>query len=77
MHLVLVKRALYIYIHVDNEVYTWGHKSRGRLGNNDQDGTLPHKVDIKSGGLKLVSAAASNGGTILAYGNVKDSNQRV
>lgn len=54
----------------DNEVFTWGNKSRGRLGNDDRDALSPCLIQVKVASLKLVSAAASNGGTLLAFGNI-------
>lgn len=51
-------------------MYTWGNKSRGRLGNDDKGATAPCKIDIKPGSLALISAAASNGGTLLAFGSL-------
>ncbi|XP_067928764.1 serine/threonine-protein kinase Nek8-like isoform X2 [Watersipora subatra] len=54
----------------ENNVYTWGNKSRGRLGNEDRDTMAPCQVEINVGSLQLVSAAASNGGTLLAFGNI-------
>ncbi|KAF6019750.1 NEK8 [Bugula neritina] len=51
------------------EVYTWGNKARGRLGNEDRDSLFPALVDVKFNSLHLVSAAASNGGTLMALCN--------
>lgn len=54
-----------------NDVYTWGNKARGRLGNDDKDALSPCCIDVTaSGSLQLVSAAASNGGALIALGNV-------
>lgn len=50
-------------------MYTWGNKSRGRLGNGDKDAASPCKIDIIAEGLNLIAVSSSNGGTLLAFGD--------
>lgn len=52
---------------LENQVYTWGNKSRGRLGNGDRDAIYPNKIAIKTERTALVSASASNGGCLIGF----------
>ena len=51
----------------DNEVFTWGKSSRGRLGRSDEDSNLPRPVALpRDEPFTVTSLHSSHGSTLIS-----------